>query len=153
MESLRSKPYKIPRSTLALWSAREYARRFWWCFVAIPVAGLIALFGSEYRLLQGLGIFGVLWPLSIPARSVLVTAKVAKRWQQETTLAVEGRHVYFISDDPKVGMRLKIDSIRYITDRGAYLVLDLPKFNLLFVPKSAFETAEDVSRFLSLRSA
>jgi len=152
MDSLRSKPYKIPRSTLALWSAREYSRRFWWCFIAIPVAGLIAVLGSEYRLLQGLGLFGVLWPLSIPARSVLVTAKAAKRWLQETTLVVEGQHIYFISDDPKVGMRLKIESIRYITDRGSCIVVDLPRFNLLFVPKSAFETPEDAIRFLNLKS-
>ena len=136
-----------------MWAAREYAQRFWWCFIAIPVAGMLFLFGSEYRLLQAFGIFGVLWPLSIPARSVLVTSKVAKRWQQETTLAVEGRHLYFISADPKIGMRLRIESLRHITERAQYVVLDLPRYNLVFIPKSAFETAEDLNSFLQIKAA
>lgn len=94
----------------------------------------------------GLGMMMILWPLSIPARSILITGRAAKRVLSPTRMVAEGEHIYFIVDPIELNYRVNKKSVRDVILRNEYVVIELWKFKLVYVPLSAFESKDDVQR-------
>ncbi len=88
----------------------------------------------------------ILWPLSIPARSILITGRAAKRVLSPTRMVAEGEHIYFIVDPIELNYRVNKKSVRDVILRNEYVVIELWKFKLVYVPLSAFESKDDVQR-------
>jgi hypothetical protein len=87
----------------------------------------------------GLGMMLILWPCSIPARSILLTGRAAKRVLSPTRMVGEGEHLYFIVNPMEMNYRVNIKSVRDIVVRREYVVVELWKFKLIFVPLDSFD--------------
>jgi hypothetical protein len=149
-QRIETDEYRISRTQLALWSALEYTRRFWPAFIAFPITGLFMFFTVDMAPIKGIGLFMALWPVSIYARSILITRKAAKRAICRTRMVCEGEHVYFIVNPLDLNYRVKHDSIRDVKARVEYVVIELWRYRLLFVPYRAFRSPEDIQEFRRL---
>ena len=96
---------------------------------------------------QALGMMMMLWPISIPARSILITSRAVKRATVPTKMAVEGEHVYFVTDPLDLNYRIHRDQIRDVKARVEYVVIELWRYKLVFVPYGAFGSREDIQEF------
>lgn len=131
-----SETYRLTRSQVAYWGAREYIRRLWWAFVAIPLSGvLLLIFGSG--LMRVIGVMAVVWPLTIPARSTLATRGVARRLTLPTTLLKDDEYLYFATEPRERSFRVKLSEIRSATLRGDALVIEIRPLGFAFVPFGA----------------
>lgn len=88
----------------------------------------------------------ILWPFSIPARSILLTGRAAKRVLSPTRMVAEGEHVYFITEPMDYNYRVNKKSVRDVVVRGEYLVLELWKFKMIFIPLSSLKDRSDIKR-------
>ena len=86
----------------------------------------------------GLGMIMILWPMSIPARSILLTGKAAKRVLSPTRMVAEGEHLCFIVNPMEMNYRVNKKSVRDVILRHEYVVIELWKYKLIFVPLNAF---------------
>ena len=136
---IESTEYRISRSQLVYWSANEYIRRFWPAFIAFPVSGLLLLVFMPTQVGIGLGTMMILWPLSIPARAILLTGRAAKRVLSPTRMVAEGEHVYFIVNPMDLNYRVNKKSVRDVIRRKEYVCIELWKFKMIFVPLNALE--------------
>jgi hypothetical protein len=134
----------MSRSQLVYWTANEYARRYWPAFIAYPIMGILLFFLMPTQIGIGLGMMLILWPCSIPARSILLTGRAAKRVLSPTRMVAEGEHLYFIVNPLEMNYRVNIKSVRDIVVRREYIVVELWKFKLIFVPLSGFENKEAI---------
>ena len=92
----------------------------------------------------GFGMILILWPCSIPARSILLTGRAAKRVLSPTRMVAEGEHLYFIVNPMEMNYRVNKKSVRDIVLRREYVVVELWKFKLIFVPLNAFESRDSI---------
>ena len=92
----------------------------------------------------GFGMILILWPCSIPARSILLTGRAAKRVLSPTRMVAEGEHLYFMVNPLELNYRVNKKSVRDIVVRREYIVVELWKFKLIFVPLSCFEDSEAI---------
>lgn len=92
----------------------------------------------------GFGMLLILWPFSIPARSILITGRAARRVLSPTRMVAEGEHIYFIVDPLELNYRVNKKSVRDVILRNEYVVIELWKFKLIYVPLSAFASKDDV---------
>ena len=92
----------------------------------------------------GFGMLLIMWPLSIPARSILLTGRAAKRVLSPTRMVAEGEHLYFIVNPLEMNYRVNKTSVRDIVLRKEYVVVELWKFKLIFVPLSGFESRDSI---------
>ena len=130
--------YRISRSQLVYWSANEYIRRFWPAFIAFPVTGILLIILMPMSVGFALGTILIMWPLSIPARSILLTGRAAKRVMSPTRMVAEGEHVYFIVNPMELNYRVNKKSIRDVVLRREYVVIELWRFKMIFVPLDCF---------------
>jgi hypothetical protein len=144
---IETNEYRISRTQIVYWSAFEYARRFWPAFIAFPISGLIIFFTMNNQSLKALGILMALWPLTIFARAIIITRKAAKRLTHPTRMVCEGEHVYFIVNPVEMNYRVHHDSIRDVKARIEYVVIEMWKYRLLYVPYASFKSPEDVQEF------
>lgn len=128
----------MSRSQLVYWSANEYIRRFWPAFIAFPITGILLMVLMPTQIGIGLGMIMILWPMSIPARSILLTGKAAKRVLSPTRMVAEGEHLYFIVNPMEMNYRVNKKSVRDVILRHEYVVIELWKYKLIFVPLNAF---------------
>ena len=128
----------MSRSQLVYWSANEYIRRFWPAFIAFPITGILLMVLMPTQIGIGLGMIMILWPMSIPARSILLTDKAAKRVLSPTRMVAEGEHLYFIVNPMEMNYRVNKKSVRDVILRHEYVVIELWKYKLIFVPLNAF---------------
>jgi hypothetical protein len=133
-QRIETSEYRISRSQLVYWSANEYIRRFWPGFIAFPIMGIILFIAMPTQVGIGLGMLLILWPMSIPARSILLTGRAAKRVLSPTRMVAEGEHLYFIVNPLEMNYRVNIKSVRDIVVRKEYIVVELWKFKMIFVP-------------------
>jgi hypothetical protein len=91
-----------------------------------------------------LGMMMILWPLSIPARSILITGRAAKRVLSPTRMVAEGEHLYFIVNPMEMNYRVNKKSVRDIVLRREYIVVELWKFKMIFVPIASFENRDSI---------
>ncbi|MBS1701816.1 MAG: hypothetical protein JST12_09155 [Armatimonadetes bacterium] len=136
----------MSRSQLVYWSANEYVRRFWPAFIAFPVSGILMLVLMPSQVGIGLGMLMILWPLSIPARSILITGRAAKRVLSPTRMVAEGEHLYFITTPMDHNYRVNIKSVRDVIQRKEYVVVELWKFKLIYVPLESFQSPKDIKK-------
>jgi hypothetical protein len=133
-----SQQYRVSRIILARLSAEEYIRSFWWFILIIPTFGLACLiFGSG--LLQIIGWMAVLWPFSIPARSVISSSKAGKLLSRGTRVELKNGTLYFSSDDGK-GLKLELWAARDVVVRGEYALVRMRRFGFVPIPVSALPT-------------
>jgi hypothetical protein len=88
----------------------------------------------------------IFWPISIPARSIIITSKAAKRALVKTKAVLEGDHLYFVTDPDEFCSRVKIDSIREIAVRIDYIAVELWRTRLIYIPTKAFKTKGDIQQ-------
>ena len=136
----------MSRSQLVYWSANEYIRRFWPAFLAFPITGILLMVLMPTQVGIGLGMIMILWPMSIPARSILLTGKAAKRVLSPTRMVAEGEHLYFIVNPMEMNYRVNKKSVRDVILRNEYVVIELWKFKMIFVPLSAFSEKSAVQQ-------
>ena len=121
-------------------TAQEYLRSFWWFVIATPIFGLLALFFGD-GLLKVIGMMAILWPFSIPARSILSSSKSARLFTQGCRLDATPERLIFTSEpgqQRQLRMMLEPPTIRDLVDRGAYLLVRMRRLGFVPIAKSAF---------------
>ncbi len=150
--SLRTRPYRIARPTIAWIAIEEYVRRFWWLVASVPLCGVLLLATMDHPTAQLVGAVALAWPLSIPARGVLATMRSGKRFGDEVVLEASDDVLLFRRPEGG-GWRLRTGAIRgFIRTRG-HFVLRLAGLGFVPVPEGAFETPADAERFASVLGA
>lgn len=137
----------MTRAQLVYWSAAEYARRFWPAFIAFPISGVMLIAFMPTQIGIGLGMMMILWPMSIPARSILFTGKAAKRVLSLTKMHTSGEHVLFDVNPAELSYRIHRDSVRDVVVRPECVVIELWKFKLVYVPRTAFADKAEIDEF------
>lgn len=132
---LRSERYLISRTELAKLAAEEYIRKYWFIIIPIPLTGLLLLVTST-GLTQAFGLMALMWPITIPARSVLGSSKPAKLFTQGVVLSADEDALYFAGDNGK-GFKLDLGSVGDLEVRGAYLLIRMRRLAFVPVPISA----------------
>ena len=92
----------------------------------------------------GMGMLMILWPMSIPARSILLTGRAAKRVLSPTRMVAEGEHLYFIVNPMEMNYRVNKKSVRDVILRKEYVCIELWKFKMIFVPLDSFTTKDAI---------
>jgi hypothetical protein len=119
--SFRTEPFRIPRYVLIRVAAEEYVRTYWWFVLITPVFGLLAIFSGVY-LLQVIGIFAALWPLTIPARAALTGWKSGSFFEKPSSLELVDDELLFHGENGR-GMKLSVPSIRAVIERNGFLIV------------------------------
>lgn len=132
-----SQPYTLSRSILARFSAEQYVRNLWFVIAGVPVFGLFAVFMPGTELTQTIGWFCLGWPLTIPLRGYLVTAKMASRFSRPTKVVLTGEDLLVASEGSVKGLRLSRNQIRSVSERYGYVVVTSRRLAFLLVPSSA----------------
>lgn len=137
-----SEPYRVSRTDLARITSLEYLRTFWWVVIGIPLFGVIALIWGQ-GLLQVIGMFSLLWPFSIPARSLLTTTKASKLFTGGVQLVVfEDRLEFRGQALGKSGKRLRLvvplETVRDLVQRGQFHLVRTNRLEFAPIPLSAF---------------
>jgi hypothetical protein len=99
--------------------------------------------------MTGLGMFGVLWPFTIPARAGFITRKPSRFTAKPQILSIEGDHGYLIPSDGSQGMRFQLSNLRTVTERFDVVALEIQNLRFVFVPTFAL-TAEQVKQLRKL---
>ena len=94
----------------------------------------------------GFGLLMIFWPLSSPARSILLTGRAAKRVLSPTRMVAEGEHLYFITTPMDHNYRVNKKSVRDVIQRKEYVVVELWKFKLIFIPLDSLQTKDAVKK-------
>lgn len=142
-----SEPYRLTRGQVALWGAREYVRRLWWAFIAIPITGVLLLIFSGQLLMQVIGMMAILWPVTIPARSVLATRGVSRRLTLPTQLLRDDEALYWATEPPERSYRASLASVRSATVRSDAVVIEVGPLRFVFVPVHALGGRAEAERF------
>ncbi len=137
---VRSKPFQVAPLQLAYVSVYEYARQFWWYVSIVPFFGLLMLvFGRG--VLQGAGMMGLLWPVSLPVRALFASRKSRKLFGSPTQAEFKEDGVYFHPESGK-GLRLDRGSIRTMYIRKEWVVLSTRMLHFIPIPREALADAD-----------
>jgi hypothetical protein len=136
-----SEPYRVSRTDLARIASLEYLRTFWWVVIGIPLFGVIALIWGQ-GLLQVIGMFALLWPFSIPARSILTTTKASKLFAGGVQLVVfedrlEFRGQALGKSGKPLRMVVPLDTVRDLVLRGRFYLVRTIRLEIAPVPFDA----------------
>ncbi len=134
----RTEPFRIPRYLLARLSAEQYVRSFWWFVLVVPLFGILALFSGS-AIIQAIGIFAILWPITIPARAVLGGWKAGTFFSGGVSLEVSDRTLYFHGTAGD-GMKLSMDAVRKAEVRHGFLLLSFGIGEFVAIPATALAT-------------
>jgi hypothetical protein len=130
-----SEPYSIRRAELAYATAEVYFRTYWWFILGIPVAGIAILFALP--MLRIVGGLMVLWPISIPARAVLISGKTYRRLGAQTVARV-GENEAFIEPEGQTPVRIHYNWVRKVMKSGQLFILVGPRGAFTAIRSSAF---------------
>jgi len=152
-----TKPYTVTPYQMSQIAIREYIRTFWFAVAAVPLFGILVLLfgGPAFRLV---GLVAIVWPFSIPARSLLVTNKSAKLFRLGVVLRLLDDAIEVCGEGvQKNGKRLRLElplhDVRDAVDRGDFLLVRTMRFGYVPIVKSAFQAPEDQELLLSEISA
>lgn len=132
--------------------AKEYLRTFWWMVAVVPAFGVAALlFGNG--ILQAIGLMAILWPISIPARSVVSTAKASRLFSSGVRMVLFEDRIEFQGQTPgpngkPLRMTLPLGNVRDVVRRGDWLLVRTMRLEFDPVSASAFESDTDREAFL-----
>jgi hypothetical protein len=127
--------FRIPRYLLARLAVEEYVRQFWWFVIIVPLFGIVALIWGS-GILQAIGMFAVLWPVTIPARAVLGGWKAGTFFSDGVKLAADEDALYFAGQKGK-GMKLSLSSVRKVAERHGFLVIRFGIGDFVAIPTEA----------------
>jgi len=148
-----TKVYSLSRTELARIASEEYIRQYWWFAAPIPVCGIFFLIFATGPL-QVLGMLMLLWPFSIPARSVVFTTKSSRLFSGGCHVEATSEEITFIGEYNKDQKRLRYvittDRIREVVNRRGILLIRLRTPGLTPIRADAFESDEDREAFFRL---
>lgn len=139
MVLLRSEPFTVSRVEVARTAAEAYVRSFWWFIIPGPLFGLAVVALSQNPQLQAIGMLGVFWPLSIPARAYFISGGLARRLSTPTVVSAMEDGLYFSGE--RAQFKIGYSSLRRAEVRHGSYVLRTRRFEALVIPGSAFPGA------------
>ncbi|CAN5467070.1 hypothetical protein BH11ARM1_BH11ARM1_11770 [soil metagenome] len=146
---MKTSPYSVSRTEMMLVASKEYWRGFWWYMLIVPVFGLCCLiFGNG--LLQAVGMMAILWPFSIPARSVLTTNRANKLFSSGCVCELTESEIVFIGEkaEPKrLRYRIALDDIKDVVDRDPWVLVRTRRLGFVPIRESAFSSDEEKAEF------
>lgn len=152
MNPLVTNPYKVSRVRLAYVASEEYIRTFWYWMISIPIAG-IAFLVSGIPTLQGIGVFALMWPFTIPGRALLISTKASRLFNSGVVMRVTENEIEFLGQTPGASgkpMRMAIarDMVRDVQVRQGVMILRT--FRQAFAPidPAAFGSDEEREQFV-----
>jgi len=152
---IKTEVFSLTRTELARITSEEYIRTFWWFVAPVPVAGLIALITAKGPL-QVIGMFAILWPFSIPARSVLATTKSSRLFTGGCHVEATPEEIVFVGEY-KEGKRLRYpvstDKIKEAVRRHGIILLRMRIPGIAPIRESAFASEADLDAFMKLIAA
>lgn len=136
MTVIQTKPYVVSRLRLAYIAAEEYFRTFWYFVVPIPIGG-IAMMALGQGILQVIGLFALLWPFSIPARSILISTKASRLFSSGVVMRAGDEEIEFLGTQPgkngkPLRMAIPYGIVRDTVYRQGMLIMRT--YRLAFVP-------------------
>jgi hypothetical protein len=151
--TLETSEFRIPKFELAFIGARAYIRTFWWFVAIIPFSGLLLVtLGTGF--MRAAGVMALLWPATIPARSLMATGKAARAFDQGLRAWFEGDRAYFATSDDG-GFQMSAANVRAVLRMGRYAVLQTRRFAVLPIPFEAWpdRDPDEILRQLKLWQA
>lgn len=148
---IQSNVYQITRTELARLASEEYLAQFWWFVAAVPAFGLVAIIFADGAL-RVIGGMAVLWPFSIPARSVVSTSKSSRLFNAGCHVELSDGQIRFIGEY-RNGKRLRytveLDRIKEVRHRRDMLLVRTRLPGFLPIRANAFATETDRNAFIS----
>jgi hypothetical protein len=148
---IKSNVYSLSRTEMAQLASEEYVRSYWFIIVPVPIFGVLAvLFGHDA--LQVLGMLAVVWPLSIPARSVLSTTKSSRLFAGGCHVEADEEAVTFIgeyNDGKRLRYALKTFQIKDVVIRRDLMLIRLRLPGIAPIRVNAFETDAEAQAFMA----
>jgi hypothetical protein len=144
---IESRVFRVPRFIVARLAAEQYVRQFWWMFVGIPLGGLMLLLVSPPGPMRGIALLAVLWPITIPLRSVLVARRAHPALSEGVSLRADEETFYFVRPEGG-GMKLARRAVARIRRRHGYLIFEMRRPGFIPVPEDALDP-EDREKLLS----
>jgi len=142
---ISTKVYRLSRTELARVMSEEYVRKYWWFAVPIPITGIFFL-SLTTGPLQALGMLMLLWPFSIPARSVVFSTKASRLFTGGCHVEATPEEIVFIGEYNKNQKRLRYvistDRIKELTERGDVLLIRLRTPDVAPIKLDAFGEGE-----------
>ncbi len=148
----RTNPFRVSRVQMAYITAEEYIRSFWWFVGIVPCFGVLALIWGHGNL-QIIGLLAILWPISIPARAILTTAKSAKLFDKGVWIGVADDGIY-VHGTLNQGLKLGFDSVRDSVERQGHVLVRTTRLGFLPIRAESIrdpETAATLRSWLSER--
>jgi hypothetical protein len=142
VSAIETRPYTVPRLRLAYLAVEEYVRTFWFFIVAVPLGGIVMLAVGD-RTLQAIGFLAVLWPMSIPARAIMITTKASRLFATGAVMRAGDEEIEFLGTTPgpngkPLRMALARDGIRDVVRRQGMLLLRTYRLTFAPVDPNAF---------------
>jgi len=135
---------------MARLASEEYLYNFWWFAAAVPGFGIVSVILWDGAL-RVIGTMAILWPFSIPARSVMSTTKSSRLFTSGCHVELTEDELLFIGEY-KDGKRLRypvdVDRIKEVIRRRGMLLVRTRVPGFLPIREAAFETEEDLQAFL-----
>ena len=147
---IKSNVYHLSRTEMAQLASEEYARSYWFIIAPVPIFGVLAvIFGTGA--LQVLGMLAVVWPLSIPARSVLTTTKSSRLFSGGCHVEADDEAVTFLGEyvnEKRLRYVIQLSQIKEVIVRRDLLLIRLRLPGIAPIRMNAFETEEDAKAFV-----
>ncbi len=147
---IKSEVYRLTRTELARVASEEYVRTFWWFVATIPVFGVLAVaFGSGA--LQFIGMMGIIWPFSIPARSVLSTSKSSRLFTAGCHVEVTNDSLVFIGElngAKRLRYQVEFYRLKMVIRRRDMLIVRTRLPGFLPIKVEAFANEKALNRFI-----
>jgi hypothetical protein len=144
--------YKITRIELARLASLEYLRSFWWFVIAVPLFGVVSMIFGDGPM-KMIGMMAILWPFSIPARSVVSTGKSSRLFSQGCHVEADPENVVFIGDyhgGKRLRYILKTWRIKEAKQVGELILLRTRIPGFLPIRADSFHSDADREAFLAL---
>ncbi|GMV87812.1 MAG: hypothetical protein AMXMBFR81_07430 [Chthonomonas sp.] len=145
---IEMRPFVLTRWRAAWLASLQYWRRWWFVMVAYPVFGVLGLSVSQDPYVRGVAIVALLWPLTVPLRSLMRSAAMRRRFGE--------RHTPFVYEDfialeteggQSKGFKVPFSGVRDVDcTREAYL-LHLGRYIYFVLPAEAFADQEARTAF------
>jgi len=154
VERVETQPYRLSRLELAYVAIAEYVGSFWWIIAVIPAFGVGALIFGE-GLLKVIGMMAILWPISIPARSILTTTKSSRLFVGGCRMVATEDRLEFFGEVPGPSgkpyrMTVPAIQIRDLVERRDLMLVRTTRLGFAPVRPEAFATDEDRNAFRSI---
>lgn len=140
--TLRTKTFQVRPAQVARVAAIVYVRQLWFAIIGFPLFGIYLISVAKDPLLQYVALVSILWPLTIPGRSYLVTRRSAATLLRPTFVTVEDGFLLFHAVEGK-GLKIGLDRILGTFVSGDVLVLNVRYLRFALIPLDAFESEAD----------